>query len=160
MSNQSGSGGSGGCSPMTLFALGILMMLLIIALFGSCSSKPDWQHQSQTIVAAFSTGLAELAGQEKPLSANITTTITIRTPTVQAALPAASCVPAPTLSDPFAGQPAAATSLTLAWKTDYALRPSEMFDVLASPKHGRLERAAGHQSARDHRQDNRKIGSD
>jgi hypothetical protein len=66
-------------------------------------------------------------------SAPLSKTVTLHTVTPQPAAPAASCIPAPALIDPFASKPPTVTSLTLAWKPDYALQLGEMFDVLVSP---------------------------
>lgn len=95
---------------------------------GESSSDPDYSAWLTVTAPGY---CAKQFGCMQALSAPLSNTITIHTVTPQA--PAASCIPAPTLTDPLAGKPAAVTSLTLAWTSDYALQPGEMFDVLVSP---------------------------
>jgi hypothetical protein len=84
-----------------------------------------------SIVSTKESRMGEIAihflGIEQIFSAPLSETLTLHTVTPQAAAPAASCIPAPALIDPFVGKPPAVTSLTLAWKSDYALQPGEMF---------------------------------
>jgi hypothetical protein len=94
------------------------------------ASDPNYSTMLTAIAPGFCYGAY---GCTQALSAQLTNTITIQTVTPQAAAPAAACVPAPMLIDPLAGQPAAVSSLMLTWRTNYALKPGEMFDVLVSP---------------------------